>query len=437
MNPSRTLRSTRIELPGAGMSRRRFLRASGVALTLPFLESLLPRALAAETPNASPDGVKRFVAIGAPLGFHTPFLFPETAGAAYKPVKYLEPLQDHRDKFTVISGLMHPDVDGGHAAEASFLTGAPHPSAPSFRNTISVDQYAAETIGHLTRYPSLSLSATSGNSLSISRSGVKVPPDSSPSRLYERLFLEGTAKDKERQIKRLQDGRSVMDLVMDDVKQVQRKVGRDDHETLDQYLTSVRDFEQRMVAAEEWTNKPKPKVDTPKPKDIEDRADFVGKMRLMYDLMFLALSTDSTRLITFVGSGGNEVVPLEGVDDGWHNLSHHGKDPEKIDMLAIIEREEFVLFAEFIGKMKAFQEGRHSLLDQTAVVLGSSLGNASSHNNSNLPIVLAGGGFKHGHHLAFPEKDAPPLSNLFISCLQHMGLEAESFSSGNGKLVGI
>jgi len=419
------------------VNRRHFLRTSGLSLGLPFLASLLPRSFAAETPNGSAHGVKRMVAIGAPLGFHTPFLFPETAGADYKATKYLEPLQEHRDKFSVISGLMHPDVDGGHAAEASFLTGAAHPSAPSFRNTISVDQYAAETIGHLTRYGSLSLSATSGNSLSITRSGVKVPPDVSPSRLYEKLFLEGSAKDKERQVKRLQDGRSVMDLVLDDVKQVERKVGRDDHETLDQYLSSVRDFEKRMVAAEEWTNKPKPKVDAPKPKDIEDRADFVGKMRLMYDLMFLALSTDSTRLITFVGAGGSEVPTLEGVDDGWHNLSHHGKDPEKIDQLSIIEHQEFVLFAEFVGKMKAFREGQHSLLDQTAIVIGSSLGNASSHNNTNLPIVLAGGGFKHGQHLAFPEKGAPPLSNLFVSCLQHMGLEAESFSSGNGKLVGI
>lgn len=418
-------------------NRRHFIRASGLTLALPFLESLLPKALAAATPNASPHGVKRFVAIGAPLGFHTPFLFPETSGFGYKSVKYLEPLQEHRDKFSVISGLMHPDVDGGHAAEASFLTGAAHPSAPSFRNTISVDQYAVETMGHLTRYGSLSLSATSGNSLSVTRSGVKVPPDVSPSRLYEKLFLEGSAKDKEKQIKRLQDGRSVMDLVMDEVKQVERKVGRDDHETLDQYFTSVRDFEKRMVAAEEWTNKPKPKVDVPKPKDVEDRADFVGRMRLMYDLMFLALSTDSTRLITFSGAGGNEVVPLEGVDDGWHNLSHHGKDPEKIDQLSIIEHKEFVLFAEFIGKMKAFREGEHSLLDQTAVVIGSSLGNASSHNNTNLPIVLAGGGFRHGQHLAFPEKDAPPLSNLFVSCLQHMGLETDRFSSGNGRLEGI
>ena len=421
------------------VNRRRFLRTSGVALGLPFLQSLLPRTFAATLPEAgaAAGGVKRMVAIGAPLGFHTPLLFPETAGFDYKPTKYLEPLQAQRDKFTVISGLMHPDVDGGHAAEASFLTGAAHPGAPSFRNSISVDQYAAETMGHLTRFSSLSLSASSGNSLSYTRSGVRVPSDTSPARLYEKLFLEGSAKEKEKQVRRLQDGRSVMDLVMDDVKQVERKVGREDHETLDQYLSSVRDFEKRMVAAEEWSGKPKPKVGVPKPKDIEDRADSLGKMRMMYDIMFLALSTDSTRLITFLGSGGSEVVPLDGVEDGWHNLSHHGKDPEKIDQLAIIEHAEWALFGEFIGKLATLREGDRTLLDNTVVVSGSSLGNASSHNNTNLPIVFAGGGFKHGQHLAFEQKGAPPLSNLYVSCLQHLGLEAENFSSGNGKLVGI
>ncbi len=420
------------------LNRRRFLRTSGVALGLPFLQSLLPRAMAATKASPVPvGGIKRMVAIGAPLGFHTPLLFPETKGFDYKATPYLEPLQAHRDKFSVLSGLMHPDVDGGHAAEASFLTAAAPPKAPSVRNTISVDQYAAETIGHLTRFPTLTLSANSGNSLSYTRSGVRIPPETSPSKIFAKLFLDGSAKEKEAQVRRLQDGRSVMDLVMDEVKQVERKIGREDHETLDQYLSSVRDLEQRMLASEDWVMKPKPKVDVQKPTDIEDRADFAGRMRLMYDLTFLALSTDSTRLVTFMGSGGNEVVALEGVDDGWHNLSHHGRDPEKIEKLAIIEREEMVLFAEFLGKMKNFREGENSLLDLTTVINGSSLGNASSHSNANLPILFAGGKFKHGQHLAFEGKDAPPLANLFVSCLQHMGLETDRFASGNGTMPGL
>ncbi len=415
-------------------SRRNFLRTSGIALGLPVLQSLMPRAMAA---GAASGGVKRMVAICSPLGFHTPLLFPESAGFDYKATPYLEPLQAHRDRFSVISGLMHPDVDGGHSAEQSFLTAAAHPGAPSFRNSISVDQYAAELIGHQTRFPSLTLSANHGSSLSYTRSGVRIPPESRPSQLFAKLFLEGSEEEKAEQVRRLQDGRSVMDLVLDDLKRVENRVGREDHEMLDQYVSSVRDLEQRMVASEEWTHKAKPAVDEKQPTDIEDRADFVGRMRLMYDLTFLALRTDSTRLITFLGAGGAEVVALDGIDDGWHNLSHHGRDPGKIGQLAIIEREEMKLFAEFLGKLKDVREGGNSLLDQTAIVLGSNLGNASSHNNTNLPILFAGGHFKHGQHLAFEEKGAPPLANLFVSCLQHLDLDAGQFASGKGTLAGI
>lgn len=422
----------------ANLSRRTFLRSSCVALGLPVLQSLMPRALAAtEAASGGEEGIRRMVAICSPLGFHTPLLFPEKSGFDYEVTPYLEPLQAHRDRFTVISGLMHPDVDGGHSAEQSFLTAAAHPSAPSFRNTISVDQYAAERIGHLTRFPSLTLSANYNNGLSFTRAGVCIPAEARPSKLFEKLFLEGSAAEKAAQVRRIQDGQSVLDLVLDEVKQVERRVGREDHEMLDQYLSSVRDLEQRMTAAEEWAQKPKPKVEEKKPSDIEDRADFVGRMRLMYDLIFLALRTDSTRLVTFLGAGGNEVVSLAGIDDGWHNLSHHGRDPGKIEKLAIIEREEMRLFAEFLGKLKGVQEGGHSLLDQTAILLGSNLGNASSHSNANLPILFAGGHFKHGQHLGFKEGSAPPLANLFVSCLQHLGLETDRFASGQGTLAGI
>ncbi len=421
----------------ANLSRRTFLRNSCVALSLPVLQSLLPRSVAAAANAAGgADGIRRMVAICSPLGFHTPLLFPQKSGFDYEVTPYLEPLQVHRDRFTVISGLMHPDVDGGHAAEQSFLTAAAHPGAPSFRNTISVDQYAAERIGHLTRFQSLTLSANY-NSLSFTRAGVQIPAESKPSKLFEKLFLEGSAAEKAAQVRRIQDGRSVLDLVLDEVKQVERRIGREDHEMLDQYLSSVRDLEKRMVAAEEWTQKPKPKVEEKKPTDIEDRADFVGRMRLMYDLIFLALRTDSTRLVTFLGAGGNEVVSLAGIDDGWHNLSHHGRDPQKIEKLAIIEREEMKLFAEFLGKLKGVQEGGNTLLDQTAILLGSNLGNASSHNNTNLPIVFAGGRFKHGQHLSFKEGAVPPLANLFVSCLQHLGLETDRFASGQGTLSGL
>jgi len=415
------------------MNRRTFLRAGGVSMALPMLQLMEPRrALAAETKA----DVRRMVAICAPLGIHTPNLFPKTAGADYEATPYLEPLQGVKDRFSVISGLMHPLVDGGHHAERSFLTGAAHPGQPSFRNTISVDQYAAERIGHLTRFPFLTLSANS-NGISYTRSGVQIPAEQRPSRIFKRLFLEGTEAEKSAQLGRIKDGQSIMDLVAGQTRSLARKIGREDHETLDQYFTSVREVEQRLVRAEDWVKKPKPKVNVPPPKDIEDRANFTGRMELMFDLMHLALQTDSTRLITLKGAGGNEVVNLRGIDDGWHNLSHHGKDPNKIKQLSIIEREEMRLFGNFLKKLAETKEGGSALLDKTSMLLGSNLGNASSHNNSNLPIVVAGGGFKHGRHLAFDPAKPPPLCNLYVSFLQGLGLEVGEFSSGTGTLRGL
>jgi hypothetical protein len=418
------------------LHRRSFLRGTGVAVGLPLLNAMLPHSLtrlnAAET---KPD-VRRMVAMCAPLGIHTPNLFPTAAGKDYEVTPYLEPLQKLRDKFTVISGVMHPDVDGGHDAEASFLSAAPHPSSPSFKNTISVDQYAAERMGHLTRFPSISLSA-SGNSISVTRSGVRLPTESRPSKLFANLFLEGSAEQKQAQMQRIEDGQSIMDFVREQTKQVTSNIGRADQQTLEQYFTSVRELEQRLVSAEKWAKMPKPKIDRKPPTDIEDRSDFTGRMSLMYEMIFLAIQTDSTRLITLTGAGGNEVLSLRGVDDGWHNLSHHGKDPGKLEQLAIIEKEEFRLFGELMQKLADTREGDHSLLDQTAMIMGSSLGNASSHNNSNLPIVVAGGHFKHGQHLQFDPAKSPPLCNLYVSCLQHLGLPEEKFASSTGTLTGL
>ncbi len=376
------------------------------------------------------------VAICAPLGIHTPNLFPKTAGTDYEVTPYLEPLQSVRDKFSVISGLMHPLVDGGHNAERSFLTGAAHPGQPSFRNTISVDQYAAERIGHVTRFPFLTLSANN-NGISYTRSGVQIPAEQRPSRVFKKLFLEGTESEKAAQLRRIKDGQSIMDLVAEQTRSLSRRVGREDHEALDQYFTSVREVEQRLVRAEDWVKKPKPQVDSAPPQDIEDRANFTGRMELMFDLMRLALQTDSTRLITLKGAGGNEVVNLRGIDDGWHNLSHHGKDPGKIKQLSIIEREEMRLFGNFLRQLEEAKEGDRTLLDNTSVLLGSNLGNASSHNNTNLPLVVAGGGFQHGQHLAFEPAKPPPLCNLYVSLLQGLGLEVGDFSSGTGTLRGL
>ena len=429
----------RTHAPKSGLSRRTFLRSTGVAVGLPLLHGMIPTQARASS-GTVPD-VRRMLTICSPLGIHTPYLFPTETGKDYTLTRYLEPLADLREKFTVISGISHPDVDGGHAAEKSYLTGAAHPGQPSFRNTISVDQFAAERIGHLTRVGSVVLSANN-TSLSYTRSGAPIPAEGRPSKLFARLFLEGSAAEKEAQMRRIQDGQSIMDVVLDQTRRLTKTVGREDHQTLQQYFSSVRELEQRLVLAEDWAKKPKPSVDMEPPTDIEDRADFTGRMRLMYDLIFLAFQTDSTRLITFCGAGGNEVVSLRGVDDGWHNLSHHGKDPDKIEKLAIIEREEMRLFAELLSRLDAVQEGDHTLLDQCAILLGSNLGNASSHNNTNLPVVTAGGRMRHAGHLAFGEagdasSGTPPMCRLFVSYLQHLGIETDQFSSGTGTMPGL
>jgi Protein of unknown function (DUF1552) len=411
-------------------TRRTFLRASGVALRLPLLESIGARAAAAERPK------RRLMAIGLGLGLHAPNLVPEKAGRDYPLTPYLELLKEFRNDFTLISGTSHPDVDGGHSAEKSFLTAAPHPGSTSFRNTESIDQLAARQIGLATRFGYLPLSDY-GNSFSVSRSGVPVPGQSSPSSVYAKLFLEGRLEEKAREIERLKGGQSVLDMVLDKARRMRQRAGRRDNEKLDEYFTAVRETEQRLVKAEAWEHRPKPKVGYPPPRDIMGHADIIGRARLMYDMAELAIRTDSTRLITYAVGGPTEAPAIPGISEGYHSLSHHGMDPGKIKQLTVVESAHFKAFGDFLGRLKATEEAGSSLLDRTMILYGSHLGNASSHNNTNMPILLAGGGFKHGQHLAFDHENNYPLPNLFVSMLQRLGLETDKFASSTGTLRGL
>ena len=416
------------------LDRRSFLRAAGVTLALPALETFTPFTRAAA--NAGP--VRRLVACCTTLGIHAENLFPKQAGRDFELTPYLEPMKEFRGDLTVFSGVSHPEVDGGHSSEASFLSAAPHPGASSFRNTISLDQFALEQLPPATRFGSLVLTTSSGGTgISVARSGARLPADGRPSEVFKKLFVNGTAKEVAQQTERLRDGQSIMDTVAGDAKRLSARVTGRDREKLDEYFTTVREVEQRLKLAEEWAKQPKPAVAVPPPTDVQNAADFVARTRLMFDLAHLALQTDSTRLVTLTIMGHNSVPPVPGITQDWHNLSHHGKDPEKLAQLKVIELEQMKLLAGFLAKLKSSKEGGADLLAHTAVLYGSNLGNASSHDTKNMPMLLAGGGFKHGQHLAFDEKQNYPLPNLYVSMLQRLGIEAGRFASSTGTMRGL
>lgn len=418
-------------------SRRAMLRGTGVALALPWLDCMTRFGARARAAATSSEPPRRMLCINTTLGLNGENFFPKTPGKDYAPSPYMDVIKEFRNDFTVFSGLSHPEVDGGHSAEASYLTAAPHPRADNFKNGISLDQYAIEALTPDTRYSSLVLASASSRSLSYTRSGVMIPADDRPSQVFRRLFIDGTPAEVAGQMQRLVQGESVMDTVQEQARKFQRDLGRRDREKLDEYFTAVREVEQRMLKAQEWAKRPKPKVDAQPPVDIQQTTEVPRRVQLMIELMHLALKTDSTRLITFALTGLNAVPVIDGVSMDWHNASHHGQEPEKLAQLKLIELEQMRLFGELLGKLKSTDEGGVSLLDRTIVMFGSNLGNASSHDNKNMPMLIAGGGFKHGQHLAFDPKKNPPLSNLFVQMLQRLGAEVESFGSSTGSIPGF
>lgn len=415
------------------LNRRTVLRGAGAAMALPWLSAM--SGAFADSVSVQPP--RRFVAITLGLGLHAENLFPETAGRDYQPSPYLEKLQDLRDQITVVSGTSHPHVSGGHRAEASLLTARPMSGSAQSRNTISLDQLLAKHLGNRTRFPSLVLGLSGSNSPSYTENGAMIPAEDSPSRLFARLFVSDSPAEQAQQKERAREGQSIMDLVAEDARALQRQLGAGDRDRLDAYFTSVRELEKRLVESEAWAHRPKPKVDAPRPIDIANPNDFVGRQRLMSDIIRLALSTDSSRFITLHLGGSGGVVPIPGVEEGYHSLSHHGLDDEKLAQLALVESEILHAWGDFLGGLKRTEDHGASLLDHTAVLLTSNLGNASSHDNRNMPVLLAGGGFRHGQHLAFDRKNNYPLPNLYLSVLQRVGLEQDRFATSTGTMRGL
>src|SRR6185295_2024744 len=339
--------------------------------------------------------------------------------------------------------VSHPDVDGGHPADNCFLTAAPHPGRGSFRNTISLDQYIGERIGHLTRFQSLTLGVNVQQglrSLSWTGSGVMIPCEEKAADVFRRLFMNGTQEEVDDQVRRLEMGQSILDAVADQAKDLQRKVGARDRTRLDQYFTSVRDLETRMAMSKEWERKPKPTVSAGVPLDPASPKAYMEKVELMYNMARLAFENDSTRAISLLlDSVNSPAIDIDGVKitDGYHNLSHHGRSEAKLAQLKAIDEWHMKLLANLFAGLKEVREDGESLFDRTMLLYGSNLGNANTHVTDNLPTLFAGGGFRHGQHLAFDKSRNYPLPNLFVSMLQRMGLETDRFASSTGTMRGL
>jgi hypothetical protein len=406
------------------LSRRALLKGAGITLALPWLDAMS----AAFAPEPKPP--MRFIGILNYFSFHAPNLFPKEAGADYVATPYLQGLQRQRKDFTIISGLNHPEVRDGHSSDKSFFTGAPHPGSPSFRNTVSLDQFAAERIGRDTRYASLNFSTSGAYSCSYTRSGVAIPPETSAARAFARLFIDGTPAEVAEEVARVQEGRSILDRVAGEAKRLQRDVGAGDRDKLDQYFTSVRELEQRMVRSEDFARRPKPKPGVPAIRDPGPGED-TRRFGLMLEVARLAVQTDLTRIVTLYYVGTSKTPSRPGTSFAYHDLSHHGQDAGKLNQLTVLERDLLLEWGGFIQRMKDSRDGASRLLDNTMSVFGAGMGNASSHDSTNLPILVAGGRFKHGRHLAHDPKNPPPLCNLWVQMLREMGMPVEKFGTSN------
>ncbi len=423
-------------MPFKRLDRRLFLRSAGVAIGLPFLDAMLP-AGAAEAAARKP--IKRMVLIGRSYGLHAPYFYPEQTGKDYEPTRYLKILQSQRKHFTVFSGMSHFHANT-HFPEVGLMTGV-HPDymqAGNIHNSISLDQEVASHFEGQTRFASLVLGGGSpaGGGAAWNRRGARIPPQQSAIQVFKQLFIRGTPVEQAREMRDIRDGRSILDDVRDQVGSISNRISHADRQRLDLYLSSVRDAEKRMQQDEAWVKIPKPKVDVPPPTDDFGGPQLVKRSQQWYDLIHLALQTDSTRAIS-VWLTSEAPPDIEGVNLVHHNASHHGQDPSKLEQLALIEEAELRTFGEFLDKLKKSSEGERTVLDNTAVFFGSNLGNASSHDATNLPVLLAGGGFKHQGHVAYDRKNNKPLSNLFVRMLQQMGIEANSFGASTGVVTDV
>jgi len=419
-------------LNNAPFNRRQILKAGSAVLALPWLETF------ARADEQTPP--QRIICVCTSFGLYGPSFFPAKPGRDYEASEYLQVLEDLRDKFTVFSGISHPDIGGDHASEACFLTSAKHPTRPGFRNTVSLDVLASQHVAGATRFPLMTLSTLDGSPLSYTPTGAGIPALNVPSQIYARMFLAGNQGDVDKELARLKRGKSMLDRMRERLGQLEKSVSSYDRQQIADYTEAVRDLEKQLVAEEAWVKRPKPKVNEPAPNEnypspFANRSDSIGRAKVLFSLAKLAVQTDSTRVVSIFIRGMDEKPPIEGINEGHHGLTHHGRNPEKIEQLKIVEKVTMGAFRELLVSLRDTKEGTASLLDSTQVLIGSNLGDASGHGTTNLPILLAGGGYRHGQHIAGDTGNNTPLAKLYVNMLQKFGAPTDKFGSGTGTIT--
>jgi hypothetical protein len=415
------------------LKRRRFLRSGGVLMALPMLEAIPTTVRASDQSDASK--VKRFVCLSNNYGVYQKAFFPSTAqsGSNYELPETLTALAKHRKDCTVFSNLDH-GFTGGHQGVPVLLSGVRPVLAHNYsEGNISLDQKLAEHHGAATRFPSLTLGCRERNLLSFTRTGVQVPSIDLRS-AYRKMFYEDSAEAKIARKKQFERHASILDVVSDQAKAMDLQISQNDRRKLAEYFDSVRTLEQKITQQEPWIQRPKPKTDTKEPNPGNGTEE---QLKAMIEIIALALQTDSTRAVTMTSGFVNGDFGLTG---GYHGFSHHGERDEPVAALKKIEGFQISMMSYLIDLLKAQQDliNGGTLLDHTAILFGCGMA-SGTHSTTNLPLVLAGGGFKHGEHKVYPEANHQrvPAANLLLSILQNSGLEIEQFGSSNGSLPGL
>jgi hypothetical protein len=453
-------------LPNQTISRRTVLKGFGTAVALPLLDAMLPRLAVAGTAPVVKELPLRMAVVYVPNGVNMADWTPKAVGPLTALPSILEPLAPVKDQLLVLSGLTcdkaraNGDGPGDHArAMSAFLTGKqPRKTAGAdIRAGMSFDQFLAQRVGETTRFPSLELGCEGGRGVGNCDSGYScaysstvswrgestpVPKEINPGLVFDRLFGSGKVDDSTAaRTKRRENRLSVLDLVGDDARQLEGSLGAADNRKLDEYLTAVRELEVRITKARATADQPRVKPDYPHPPTGVPK-DYAEHVRLMGDLMTLAFQTDMTRVATLVyaNEGSTRPYPFIGVPEGHHDLSHHQRDPKKLEKIRQINIFHMSAFAEMLKKLKAIKEGEGTLLDRSMIVYGSGNSDGNKHNHDDLPILLAGGGggtVQGGRHIVYPRDRDMPLCNLYLSLAERFGIESRRFGDSTGKLTGL